>query len=90
MRTDACVRYAPEAIACAAISLAAARIGFPLPAQPWQRALATSEEEVEEVARVIESVYALDAPLGWLPSLRADWRAADDDEPEERDAPPAA
>jgi transcription initiation factor TFIIIB Brf1 subunit/transcription initiation factor TFIIB len=76
LRTDACVRHRSEAIACAALYLAARDTGFALPkAVPWAAVFSSSSSsssgssEVEDIAaRILARVHAPRA--GWLPSLR--------------------
>lgn len=78
MRLDLCVRYRSEAIACAAIALAASRVGFPLPSSvPWHDVFSTSAEEIAEIGRAILGMYSYPV-VGWLPSLRKDANHAED------------
>jgi hypothetical protein len=83
LQTDLCVRAPPEAITCAAIYIAARLVGEPLPTGvPWMRVFGTDEDEVAAVAARILRLRTRTAPLGWLPSLRPDWRPTDDEQVE--------
>jgi len=83
LQTDLCVRAAPEAIACAGILIGARAVGERLPAgAPWTRVFGAHEDDVAAAAATILRVRARSEPLGWLPSLRPDWRPADDEQAE--------
>ena len=87
LRADLCVRFRAEAIACAAIALAARSLGEPLPAAtPWWRVFSTSIQDIDDISARILDLYARPPPP-WLPSLRpgADEREEDEDE---ADLPP--
>lgn len=73
MRLDLCLRHPARTLACAAIYLAARRIGFPLPhdgalSAPWHALMHTSLDTLHAVASEILSLYHLDK-LQWLPPL---------------------
>jgi hypothetical protein len=61
LRLDLCVRVPPEAVACAALFLAAGDLGFPLPTEaPWFEVFNTSEGELYAVAEDLLSLYPPD------------------------------
>jgi len=82
LHLDLCVRHPPEAIACAAIYLAARRTGFALPQHvPWSEVLGAPLREVEGIAAAILELYdAGRANPQWLPSLREGHVEGEDDE----------
>jgi hypothetical protein len=83
LRLDLCLRYPPEVIACAAIALGAQRTRFPLPqGVPWHAVFGASQQDLQAVCAAIEGLYAAQAPVGWLPSLRPDSRREDEEEGE--------
>jgi hypothetical protein len=58
LRTDCCVRYQPEAIACACIDLSARRLGIRLPTKPaWYRLLDVEEGDVRDCCCRILCLY---------------------------------
>jgi hypothetical protein len=62
---DLCVRHAPEAIACAAITIAARETRFALPCDaPWTRVFGTPAAEADRVAAAILQVRELRAGAG--------------------------
>jgi cyclin L len=96
LRLDLCVRYPPEAIACAALYLAARDTGFPLPTRsPWWAVLGGGGAEggaeggssssssfalVESISSQILSLYERGGSGAWLPSLRPDARPGEDED----------
>lgn len=82
LRLDLCVRYPPEALACAAIALAAQRRSFPLPtATPWYEVFGASKEVLGAISAAMLGLYeGPPTPIGWLPSKRPDWGHSDDNE----------
>lgn len=87
LRLDLCVRYRAEAIACAAINLAARTTGEPLPRElPWWEVFGTTAGEMEAICEAMLRLYA--APHHkWLPSLRPGALATEDmDSGEETEA----
>ena len=80
LRRDLCVRYAPEAIACAAIYLAARTCGTPLPQRvPWHEVFSTPRDTMLAIARDILQLHSSNK-VGWLHSLRPGWVPADDED----------
>jgi len=74
LRTDAQLRVKSEVIACAAISLAAMKLGKHLPTQSrdgvdWFNAFGVDGKELEAAAAEILALYDAEAPIAWLPSL---------------------
>jgi len=58
LRTDVFVRYTPETVACACISLSARQIGLPLPSNPpWYGLMGASDHEVEDICLTILKLY---------------------------------
>ena len=83
LRLDLCLRHPPEVIACAAIALGAARTAFPLPQRvPWHAVFGASEGDLAAVVGAIEDLYRAPRAVGWLPSLRPDWSARDEQDDE--------
>ena len=83
LHLDLCMRHPPEAIACAAIYLAARRTGFPLPQHvPWTEVFSTPLEVARGIAADIVELYGGEAGGGWPPSLRPEYTAAEEEEDE--------
>ena len=71
LRLDLCVRYSAEALACAAIFLAAKDLSFPLPESvPWYEVLGAKREVLDDICEAITSLYNSSDPIGWLPSKK--------------------
>ncbi|KAJ1639510.1 cyclin-like protein [Pavlovales sp. CCMP2436] len=57
-RTTVCLRFSPEAICCAAISMAARSLGLPLPTKPpWWEIFDVSKDDVDQVCGVMVDLY---------------------------------
>lgn len=70
LRLDLCVRNRAEAIACAAINLAARTTGEPLPRElPWWEVFGTTAAEMEGICEAMLRLYAVPHQR-WLPPLR--------------------
>ena len=86
LHRDLCLRHPPEAIACAAIYLAARRTGFALPQHvPWSEVFGTPLPVVEGIAGAILELYGAAAGgeaagARWPPSLREGHIEGEDDE----------
>ena len=82
LHRDLCLRHPPEAIACAAIYLAARRTGFPLPAHvPWTQVFGTPLHVARGIAADIMELYERkESGSGWPASVRDDWREGEDEE----------
>ena len=61
LRTTACVRFAPEAMACAAIRMAARRVGEALPPSWWLMfdGAAVTEAGMDAIQALIEDLYRM-------------------------------
>lgn len=80
LRLDLCVRYNAESIACAAIFLAARRIGMALPKEtPWFEIFNTRKADMLNIAEEILGLYERPRAT-WLPSLRPGARPGEDDD----------
>lgn len=64
MRTLCCVLYAPEHVAVASIYLASRSLGIKLPEfpRPWYELFDASWTEIQEISRLILSVYQFPQP----------------------------
>jgi len=64
MRTICCIIYAPEKVAVASMYLASLTLQFPLPEtpHPWWKLFDTSWTEIEEISRLILSLYTRNPP----------------------------
>jgi hypothetical protein len=83
LRLDLCLRYPPEVIAAGAIALGAARVGCALPSGvPWHEVFGASAGALAAVRGEVEALYAAAEPIGWLPSLRPEWSAREEEEEE--------
>ena len=81
LRLDLCLRYPPEVIAAGAIALGAARVGCALPSGvPWHEVFGASAGDLAAVRGEVEALYAAAEPIGWLPSLRPEWSAREEEE----------
>ena len=82
LHRDLCLRHPPEAIACAAIYLAARRTGFPLPQHvPWSEVFGTPMPVVATIAGASLELYdTREANPTWLPSLREGYVEGEDEE----------
>ena len=83
MRTDASLRYRSEVIACAAIFMAARKLGRKLPTDedggvPWWEVFYVGRDELDAVVDAILKLYVRDK-LDWLPALAPGPRLTDDD-----------
>ncbi|RXG61645.1 Cyclin-L2, partial [Armadillidium vulgare] len=58
LRTDVCVRYSPETIACSCIWLAGRRLKIPLPENPpWYHVFGVNLSDIEKIAASIMKLY---------------------------------
>ncbi|RXG50755.1 hypothetical protein Avbf_18011, partial [Armadillidium vulgare] len=57
-RTDVCVRYSPETIACSCIWLAGRKLKIPLPENPpWYHVFRVNLSDIEEIAASVMKLY---------------------------------
>ena len=57
-RTDVCVRYSPETIACSCIWLAGRQLKIPLPENPpWYHVFGVNLSDIEKIAASIMKLY---------------------------------
>lgn len=63
-----CLQYRSNAIACAAIYLAAMTLEIPLPAVEWWELFDSSAEEIQEITQQIIHLYQR-ARIDWMPDL---------------------
>ncbi|KAB7495802.1 Cyclin-L1, partial [Armadillidium nasatum] len=58
LRTDVCVRYSPETIACSCIWLAGRQLKIPLPENPpWYHVFGVNLSDIEKIAASIMKLY---------------------------------
>jgi transcription initiation factor TFIIIB Brf1 subunit/transcription initiation factor TFIIB len=77
LRTDCCVRFRSQAIACAAIFMAARELQVKLPDNPpWWTLFETSKEEICEICKKILQLYQ-DSKIMWLEPLSSSTKFAD-------------